>query len=296
MRRTVSSVLWPSIFTACVVLNHLALTSSHPILFFNLIYLGLALSLLALERVMPHERTWLENDGQMGPDIAHTLLSKGLVQIVAASVVAMGIAQAVNPEASGIWPSQWPLALQVIIGLMIAEAGLYVAHRIAHTVPRIWRFHLIHHSVERLWIVNTGRFHFIDSFVSILLSQPLLYFAGAPKIIFLWVAAVTAFIGILTHCNVDMKSGWVNKVFNTPELHRWHHSRVRSEGDTNFGENLMFMDQIFGTYFLPSRRPPVNIGADMPVPKTFLGQLRAPFVRAAEGFADIAVAERAPRG
>lgn len=277
MKRILSSILWPTLLGGCIALNHVALQSDHPIVFFNLIYLGLAVILLVLERIMPHERLWLANDGQITADLGHTFLNKGLVQVVATAVVAMGIAQAVDPEAEGLWPSTWPMAAQVILGLIIAECGLYFAHRLAHEWPKLWCFHAVHHSVNRLWIVNTGRFHFVDTFASIAFSQPLLYLAGAPKIVFLWVAAITAFIGILTHCNVDMRSGWLNLVFNTPELHRWHHSRVVEEGNTNYGENLMFMDQLFRTYFLPARRPPADIGIDRAMPETLFGQLRVPF-------------------
>ncbi len=267
MKAALSWILWPGLFGGCIALNHLALATAYPIFCFNLIYFSLALSLFALESIMPYERAWSKSDGQIWPDLGHTLVSKGIVQVVAAAIVAMGIAQAVDAEGSWLWPTEWPLAMQVVLGLFIAEGGLYLAHRIAHAWPRLWCFHAVHHSVKRLWIINTGRFHFVDAMVSILLCQPLLYLAGAPKLIFLWVAAITAFIGILTHCNVEMRTGWLSRIFNTPELHRWHHSRVAREGNTNFGENLMLFDQIFRTYFLPARRPPVDIGIDSHMPK-----------------------------
>ncbi len=296
MKLALSCSLWPGLFGGCIALTHLALGSTHPIAFFNLIYLGLAVTLFVLERLLPHERSWLANDGQIGPDLGHTLFSKGVVQVVAASVVAMGIAQTIGAEASGLWPAAWPLAAQVVLGLVIAEFGLYFAHRLAHQWPRLWCFHAVHHSVERLWIVNTGRFHFVDFMVSILLSQPLLYFVGAPKLVFLWVAAITAFVGILTHCNVDMRSGWLNQIFNTPELHRWHHSRIAAEGNTNYGENLMIFDHIFGTYFFPARRPPAKIGINEPMPETFIGQLRVPFTHMGSRLVDTGSRERALQG
>jgi sterol desaturase/sphingolipid hydroxylase (fatty acid hydroxylase superfamily) len=296
MKLALSHVLWPGLLAGCIALTYLGLDTAYPIVCFNLVYLGLALILFMLERVLPHERSWLDNDGQIGPDLGHTLISKGAVQVVAATVVAMGIAQTVGPEASGLWPAAWPLATQVVLALVIAELGLYFAHRLAHEWPRLWCFHAVHHSVGRLWIINTGRFHFVDTMVSVLLSQPLLYFAGAPKPMFLWVAAITAFIGILTHCNIDMRSGGLNLVFNTPELHRWHHSRIASEGNTNYGENLMIFDHIFGTYFFPARRPPVNIGINNPMPKTLIAQLQDPFTWMGTGIAEISSPEAGTQG
>lgn len=87
---------------------------------------------------------------------------------------------------------------------------------------------------------------------------------------------------MLTHCNVDMRCGPLNFLFNTPQLHRWHHSMTPEEGDRNFGENLMVFDQLFGTYYHhPTRRPPTVIGIREPIPTGFFGQLLQPFRRSA---------------
>ncbi len=279
MKQIISALLWPGLLAGCIALNAAAMAGPHPFLHFNMIYFSLAAILLVLERVLPFEQAWLKSDGQIGADIAHTILNKGIIQIIAAAIAVMGVAQAVNPSAAGPWPAAWPLAAQVILALVIAEAGFYAAHRLAHEWPRLWRFHAVHHSVAKLWIVNTGRFHFVDTLASVALSQPLLYLAGAPKPIFLWVAAITAFIGILTHCNVDMRSGPLNLIFNTPQLHRWHHSRIPVEGNSNYGENLVLFDHLFSTFYFPARRPPVNIGINEHMAATFLGQLRQPFAR-----------------
>ena len=96
-------------------------------------------------------------------NIAHTLLCKGAVQTFIVFSTVIGLASYVTPAAEpgyGIWPRAWPIWLQVLIGIVIAEFALYWAHRIAHEWKPLWRFHAVHHSVTRLWIVNTGRFHF----------------------------------------------------------------------------------------------------------------------------------------
>jgi sterol desaturase/sphingolipid hydroxylase (fatty acid hydroxylase superfamily) len=75
-----------------------------------------------------------------------------------------------------------------------------------------------------------------------------------------------------------MRFGPLNYVFNTPGLHRWHHSTDLREGNRNYGENLVFFDLLFGTFFNPNRRPPAIIGISEAMPRTFLGQVKAPFV------------------
>ena len=205
-----------------------------------------------IERVMPHERAWLADDGQMGVDLAHTLLSKGAAQIIVTAQAMMGLAGTLSAE-PGLWPLHWPLVAQVALGLAIAEFGLYWKHRISHESLALWRFHAVHHSTTRLWFWNTGRFHVVDSAAGIIAAAGMLWLAGAPEPVYRWVGATTAVIGMLTHCNIDLRCGAASLVFNTPNLHRWHHSMDPSEGNRNYGENLTLFDLLFGTYFNPRR-------------------------------------------
>lgn len=279
--RFLSWTAWPGLLALSMAITGYGFSVDRPALFFNFAYAVLGISLFTLERTMPHERVWNENDGQTFANIAHTLTSKGVVQTFVVFAAVVGLTSYVTPLAEpghGIWPRQWPLWSQVLLAVLTAEFGLYWAHRIAHEWPPLWRFHAVHHSVVRLWIVNTGRFHFVDSFKSILIGIAILFALGAPMEVLVWLSAITAFIGMLTHCNVDMRFGPLSLVFNTPELHRWHHSRDLREGNKNYGENIMLWDQIFGTFYnTRDRRPPADIGISEPMPAGFVQQLVWPF-------------------
>lgn len=279
-RYIISWLAWPVIFTIAVLITAMGFAAGTPVLGFNIAYLVLALSLYVLEQSMPHEREWNVDDGQTFASLAHTLSSKGTVQTLFIFSAALGLSSLISPAAEAghsLWPRDWPMIVQVIMGLAAAEFGLYWGHRLAHEWPVLWRFHAIHHSVVRLWILNTGRFHFIDSLKSILMAMGILMLLGAPMEVFHWVAAITAFIGMLTHCNVEMRFGLLSYIFNTPGLHRWHHSRNLREGNKNYGENLVIWDLLFGTFFNEDRRPPVNIGIREYMPPGFIQQLVWPF-------------------
>ncbi|MBC7104103.1 MAG: sterol desaturase family protein, partial [Parvibaculum sp.] len=275
-----SRLLWPLIALGALTPIYLGMMAGYGVLAFNISYLGLALCIAILERAMPHERLWLANDGQMGPDLAHTVLNKGMAQVIVVMILVTGFARWLEPSGGPLWPGTLPLFAQIALGLVVVEAGLYWKHRLAHEWPWLWRFHAVHHSVTRLWFFNTGRFHVVDTATGLLVGMPVLLLLGAPQPVLLMVSAVTAVIGMLTHCNIEMRCGPLNYVFNTPELHRWHHSKVLDEGNRNYGENLMLFDMIFGSYINPPRRPPAGIGIDAPMPPNFLGQLKAPFTRA----------------
>ncbi|GMV32048.1 MAG: hypothetical protein AMXMBFR59_41730 [Rhodanobacteraceae bacterium] len=279
-----SWLLWPLLYGAGLFGAGLALASARPLLWFNVIYLGLVAVIAVLERWMPFEPRWLADDGETGANLAHTVFTKGLVQIAAAAAATLGMAAATVVQPATVpaqvwWPTAWPLFAQVVLGLVVAELGLYVAHRVAHEWPAFWRFHALHHSVRRLWVVNTGRFHIVDTCFKALLGQVPLYLLGAPLKVFLWISAVTAVTGLLTHCNVALRTGPLDWIFSTPALHRWHHSKVLDEGNRNYGENLVLWDQLLGTYYNPARRPPADIGIHGRIAKGFLAQLMQPFRR-----------------
>ncbi|MBI4030090.1 MAG: sterol desaturase family protein [Proteobacteria bacterium] len=281
IKRILSWTAWPGLFAACLLVTGYGFSLGKPVLFFNMAYAFLAASLFALERWAPFEPEWNRDDGQTFANIAHTLTSKGTVQTLVIFSAVIGVAAYLTPASEpgyGVWPRHWPMAAQVALGVVVAEFGLYWGHRIAHEWPPLWRFHAIHHSVTRLWIINTGRFHFIDSLKSIVLGMSILLALGAPMEVFVWLSAITAFIGMMTHCNVDMRFGLLSWVFNTPGLHRWHHSRDIREGNRNYSENIMLWDHLFGTFFNPAgRRPPVDIGIAEYMPPGFLAQLAWPF-------------------
>jgi sterol desaturase/sphingolipid hydroxylase (fatty acid hydroxylase superfamily) len=281
----IKSVLWSGLLAAAIGLTAAGFAAGQPIATFNVVYFSLLVTLLILERVIPFEPSWLNADGQTVPNILHTLSSKATVQVLLVVSGTLGAIAWVKSGAvptAGVWPEEWPLWCQVALGVLAAEFMLYWCHRLAHENARLWRFHAIHHSVTRLWVINTGRFHFVDSVFKVSMAAGLLAALSAPRVVLEWVAVITAYVGLLTHCNVDMHCGALSRIFSTPNAHRWHHSRIPAEGNRNYGENLLLWDLVFGTWFLPKgRRPPANIGIDEAMPATFSGQLAFPFLRPA---------------
>ena len=273
----VSWIAWPGLLAACVGATALGFHFGVGVIAFNLTYVGLAASLLLLERWMPHEPAWQVRDGQLGADLLHTLASNGTIQVLVVFGGIIGLTALLPAEGAGLWPRHWPLAVQVMLGLAVSEFAGYWAHRIAHEWEPLWYFHAIHHSVERLWCINNGRFHFVDALKSVVPGVTILLLAGAPAEVLAWLSALTGYIGIMTHCNVAMRFGVLSWVFNTPELHRWHHSKDLREGNKNYGENIVLWDLLFGTYFNAARRPPVDIGIQDAMPGRFRDQVVWPF-------------------
>ena len=243
-----------------------------------------AIAVAITERLRPFRPEWNRSHGDVGTDVAHVLVSGGGAAQLARPVAAalgVAIAGALSRHLGlDVWPRAWPLLAQLALALVIAELPQYWLHRWQHERDWLWRFHSVHHSAPRLYWLNAARFHPVDLGLLYLVGYVPLIALGCPEETIMLFALFDAVFGMLQHGNIDVHLGWLNRVFSMAEPHRWHHSRVLDEANTNYGSNLIVWDLVFGTFFLPGdRQPPAAIGiADMPAfPQTWAAQMAAPF-------------------
>jgi sterol desaturase/sphingolipid hydroxylase (fatty acid hydroxylase superfamily) len=212
-------------------------------------------------------------------DLTH-LFVDGLI------VGALGVVMAVALALPFIWMRPFgiaaalPLPVSLALGLGLAFLGNYVGHRLTHTVPFLWRFHSVHHSIERMDWVASARLHpFDQAFTQACALAPLVvlgYGGGA----FAGIAVFFTLLALFQHANVRLRFPGVRWVVNTPEWHHWHHSIDPEARDKNFG--LPVLDKLFGTAYLPKDRRPTGFGVTDPVPQDgWLRHLAYPFTRAA---------------
>ncbi len=241
------------------------------------------LFLLTAERIVPYRTGWLRSRGDVHVDFGHLLVSGiGAVQLaqplMLALAVALGSALA-HLSPVPLWPQGWPIPAQLLLALIVGEFFLYWVHRWGHEWDWLWRFHAVHHSAPRLYFFNAVRFHPVDLFISNFAPfVPLIALGVRPEVMALF-ATVSAVHGAFQHANVPIRIGPLNWFFSMAELHRWHHSRLLRESNTNFGQNLIVWDVVVGTRFLPAdREPPEDIGlTDLPsFPMGYWGQLLSP--------------------
>jgi sterol desaturase/sphingolipid hydroxylase (fatty acid hydroxylase superfamily) len=179
------------------------------------------------------------------------------------------------------WPSHWPLWCQAILGLAVAEFGEYWRHRLFHEWPTAWRMHSVHHSAERLYFLNAARSHFVEICIAGLAGSIPLALAGATTEAVVLVAIFGGLHSNWQHANVRYKLGLLNWVFSGAELHRWHHSSIQRHTNSNYGNNLIIFDALFGTRHLPEAEQNLDefaLGeAQADFPQTWRQQMLAPF-------------------
>jgi sterol desaturase/sphingolipid hydroxylase (fatty acid hydroxylase superfamily) len=206
-----------------------------------------------MERVLPYYKDWNKSFGDVHADVASMVIVAGGVENVInilAPVIAAGVYAWLqqSPMHATVFPSHWPLLLQAILLVLLADLAKYWFHRFSHEHPLGWRLHSVHHAVKRVYWLNGFRIHPLYHVINFALAiLPWLCLGVDPRAVALY-SVILAISAAFQHANIDLDNGWFNFIFNTNELHRWHHSRRLSESNANYGAVLVAWDLLFGTY------------------------------------------------
>jgi sterol desaturase/sphingolipid hydroxylase (fatty acid hydroxylase superfamily) len=248
-----------------------------------------AIGILILERIHPQHGAWNISHNDEKTDALHLLVSMVVVPEalrISLLLLLVGVAVWLSELVAFIaWPTQWPLALQLALAMVIAEFGSYWAHRLMHQNQWLWRLHATHHSAPRLYWLNAARFHPLDTTLQYIGHVIPLLLMGCTEEVLALFTVFTAVHGMFQHANIRMRLGPFNWVFSMAELHRWHHSTSIEEGNSNYGANLILWDIVFGTRYLPSdRTAPTDIGIhELPAfPEGYMAHLASPFTWASQ--------------
>jgi sterol desaturase/sphingolipid hydroxylase (fatty acid hydroxylase superfamily) len=148
-----------------------------------------------------------------------------------------------------------PLWLQVLTVFLLISFFSYWVHRWQHTSEFWWKLHGYHHSVTSLQISNVLVSNPLEWALRNVLGGLILGIVGFNPIAIVIAGGLNIY-GDFSHCGGDLKGGWLNYFFNTPEVHRWHHA-VEFPDDPkfrygcNYGVGVSFWDILFGTFYLP---------------------------------------------
>jgi sterol desaturase/sphingolipid hydroxylase (fatty acid hydroxylase superfamily) len=244
---------------------------------------------IVLERAMPFQKRWNNSHGDIKTDITSASVLIGLIDPFVnylAPLVVISLYAAFSTERStSIIPDNAPFVVQLALATLLIEFGRYWAHRLHHTSRHLWWLHAMHHSSERLYTLNNFRFHPLNYLINFIFSIFPLMLMGVSSDVLFGYMAITQPVLMLQHANIDLRNGWLNYVFSTNELHRWHHSASDAEANNNFGNSLILWDIAFRTFkYQSSDNSPEHIGlfsqsSAYPAKSSYLAQLLSVFTR-----------------
>lgn len=138
--------------------------------------------------------------------------------------------------------------LKSILTFALFDLSIYAWHYASHKYEFLWRFHKIHHS-DKSFNVSTGfRFHVFDLLLEIVYKCLFVVIIGVDAYLVLTIEIIELFFIFFHHANLKIPSeDLISQFIITPSLHRTHHSKVRSEHDSNYAIVLSCWDKLFGT-------------------------------------------------
>lgn len=245
---------------------------------FRLFFLA-ALLFVPLERLFGAQREQKLLRPQWKLDLVYVFVNGVLIRLGLIGIAAMLMAASPTLVPAG-WRtavSAQPLWLQLVEVLLLADLGLYFAHRAFHAVPALWRIHQVHHSIEHMDWLAAHRVHPIDQILTKTASFLPLFALGFSGVAIGIFGLIFQFHAVLVHANVRLGFGPLNRLIVSPDFHHWHHCRDRDAWDRNFAAQFALWDHLFGTFYLPTDRKAERFGIAEQLPDSYGGQLLYPF-------------------
>jgi sterol desaturase/sphingolipid hydroxylase (fatty acid hydroxylase superfamily) len=232
----------------------------------------------AVERANPLLDRWrMTKDTLVGRDLPFIGLAFVVEQV---ATMGVSLVAAATVHRTGFGPlARLPLAVQAVGALLALDLLWYVYHRAAHTLPRLWRAHGVHHSPSQVYVLMHPVFHPIDVLVSrFVVSLVVFRFTGLGADAAFIALAVLGLQQTISHVNSDLRTGWLNYLLIGAETHRFHHAAGER---VNYASVLPWWDMLFGTFVYDARRVPERLGLDDPAgypdPSRFFATLAWPF-------------------
>lgn len=260
--------------------------------FHNYFYwlLGLSLVVWTLEIMFP----WRKNQEKVRHDfwldafymffnfflfslVAYNAISNVAVQAFTDFLALFGVKNLVAINLANL-----PGWVQLLTLFLVRDFIQWNIHRLLHKVPWMWEVHKVHHSIEEMGFAGHLRYHWMENVIYRTLEYIPLAMIGFGIQDFFIVHIFTLAIGHLNHANIYLPLGPLKYIFNSPQMHLWHHAEElpneRMNG-VNFGITLSMWDYIFGLNYVPKEDGNIKLGFDDmdKYPKSFWKQFTYSF-------------------
>ncbi len=223
-------------------------------------FLGTFIVVALIERRLPRRhplphrgQRWLNN---LGLVVVNSVALRALFP-----TAAVGIALLTEQQNWGLLNQlELPYVLTVLLAVIALDFFIYLQHVLFHSIPLLWRLHMVHHA-DLDYDLTTGlRFHPIEIILSMVIKFGVITMIGAPALAVIIFEILLNSSAMFNHSNIRLPKRIDEKLrlaIVTPDFHRVHHSSRKTETNSNYGFCLSIWDRAFGTY-----RPQPSLGHD----------------------------------
>jgi len=254
-----------------------------------------ALALAAVvETVVPLRQQSRRLHGRLPTNLALLGITLGLGMLLN-SVLVIGAAYV---QANGLGLLQVVGAGTVVsffLTVLALDGATYLVHRLLHQLPLLWRVHLVHHIDASVDATTAFRQHPVEGLIRFSFIAVPAWILGAPPVAVALYRLLGSLNSVVEHANIRVPR-WLDRlmvlIWVTPHMHKVHHSRERTQTDSNYANLFSFFDRLFGSYTPSNRGPSVAYGVDGydgPQHHSLAAVLRLPFRRSSRSGISAAV-------
>lgn len=208
---------------------------------------AITLIILLLEFINERHSGWRMNRQEFFTDLFYNIL---IATVIAWTVQLVGETPLLAFKQSWGITTQWaassPWLLQVALVIVVHEFGQYWMHRLMHNSTPFWLTHAPHHHITQL---NAGKGAVGNPIELVLIGLSAVVLFDLDKTaIFAGFSTLTV-ISTFAHANVKADPPiWYSFFFTTIRNHSLHHSTTYESTRCNYGNSLILLDRIFGTF------------------------------------------------
>ena len=133
------------------------------------------------------------------------------------------------------------------LALVAADFTYYWMHRWEHEIRVLWAHHSVHHSSPEYNLTTALRLAWVEGLIEWVFFIPMILL-GFDLVQTIIALSIVVAYQTWIHTEKVGKLGWLDKVLNTPSVHRVHHGSNGKYLDKNYGGILIIWDRMFGTY------------------------------------------------
>ncbi|EZP55770.1 sterol desaturase family protein [Sphingomonas sp. RIT328] len=200
-----------------------------------------------LEWVSERHRSWRLTRQEFLTDLFYLTLNYTAIAWLSRTLADAPLTAA--KQALGIttaWAMHLPFVVQVAMVIVLIEFGQYWMHRLMHNQAFFWSTHAPHHHLTQLNAMKGAVGNPIELF---LISLSVLALFDLPLAAEFCALNILAIVSTFAHANTRCDPPrWYAYVFTTIRNHSLHHSVGYEETRCNYGNSLILLDRIFGTY------------------------------------------------
>lgn len=155
--------------------------------------------------------------------------------------------------------------LSAVVTVVVLDLATYGAHVALHKLPGLWRIHRVHHSDRFVDATTAFRQHPLETLWRFACQIVPIMLLGLPLSVVVVYRFLSSVNSVLEHSNISIgktPDSLASGLLVTPNMHKIHHSRVKRETDSNYGNLLSLWDRFFATFTPTSRAYGIDYGLD----------------------------------